>query len=168
MGENQNRKRHGALRILTALVLAGILAYGGIVAMICVEEGKVPKTLAVHADYDAIIVLGAQVKPDRTLSVQLTWRMDAAAEAYKKKNVPIVVCGARGPDEPCTEAEAMKEYLLEKGIPEDVILTDPRSFNTNENLENAQELLKGFQNINRVLIVTTCSKIPGHCAGSWI
>ena len=114
MGENQNRKRHGALRILTALVLAGILAYGGIVAMICVEEGKVPKTLAVHADYDAIIVLGAQVKPDRTLSVQLTWRMDAAAEAYKKKNVPIVVCGARGPDEPCTEAEAMKEYLLEK------------------------------------------------------
>ena len=164
MGENQNRKRHGALRILTALVLAGILAYGGIVAMICVEEGKVPKTLAVHADYDAIIVLGAQVKPDRTLSVQLTWRMDAAAEAYKKKNVPIVVCGARGPDEPCTEAEAMKEYLLEKGIPEDVILTDPRSFNTNENLENAQELLKGFQNINRVLIVTSDYHVPRSLA----
>ena len=160
MRENQNRKRYGALRILTALVLAGILAYGGIVAMTCVEEGKVPKTLAVHVDYDAIIVLGAQVKPDRTLSVQLTWRMDAAAEAYKKKNVPIVVCGARGPDEPCTEAEAMKEYLLEKGIPEDIILTDPRSFNTNENLENAQELLKGFQNINRVLIVTSDYHVP--------
>ncbi len=164
MGENQNKKRHGTLRMLTALVLAGILAYGGIVAMICVEEGKVPKTLAANANYDAIIVLGAQVKPDRTLSVQLTWRMDAAAEAYEKKNVPIVVCGAQGPDEPCTEAEAMRDYLLKKGIPEDDILTDPRSFNTNENLENAQELLKGYQDIKRVLIVTSDYHVPRSMA----
>ena len=164
MGENQNKKRHGTLRILTALVLAGILAYGGIVAMICVEEGKVPKTLAANANYDAIIVLGAQVKPDRTLSVQLTWRMDAAVEAYEKKNVPIVVCGAQGPDEPCTEAEAMRDYLLKKGIPKDDILTDPRSFNTNENLENAQELLKGYQVIKRVLIVTSDYHVPRSMA----
>lgn len=164
MGENQNKKRHGTLRVLTALVLAGILAYGGIVAMICVEEGKVPQTLAANANYDAIIVLGAQVKPDRTLSVQLTWRMDAAAEAYEKKNVPIVVCGAQGPDEPCTEAEAMRDYLLKKGIPEDDILTDPRSFNTNENLENAQELLKGYQDIKRVLIVTSDYHVPRSMA----
>ena len=164
MGENQYKKRHGTLRILTALVLAGILAYGGIVAMICVEEGKVPKTLAANANYDAIIVLGAQVKPDRTLSVQLTWRMDAAAEAYEKKNVPIVVCGAQGPDEPCTEAEAMRDYLLKKGIPKDDILTDPRSFNTNENLENAQELLKGYQDIKRVLIVTSDYHVPRSMA----
>ena len=164
MGENQYKKRHGTLRILTALVLAGILTYGGIVAMICVEEGKVPKTLAANANYDAIIVLGAQVKPDRTLSVQLTWRMDAAVEAYEKKNVPIVVCGAQGPDEPCTEAEAMRDYLLKKGIPKDDILTDPRSFNTNENLENAQELLKGYQDIKRVLIVTSDYHVPRSMA----
>ena len=164
MGENQYKKRHGTLRILTALVLAGILTYGGIVAMICVEEGKVPKTLTANANYDAIIVLGAQVKPDRTLSVQLTWRMDAAVEAYEKKNVPIVVCGAQGPDEPCTEAEAMRDYLLKKGIPKDDILTDPRSFNTNENLENAQELLKGYQDIKRVLIVTSDYHVPRSMA----
>ena len=132
--------------------------------MICVEEGKVPKTLTANANYDAIIVLGAQVKPDRTLSVQLTWRMDAAVEAYEKKNVPIVVCGAQGPDEPCTEAEAMRDYLLKKGIPKDDILTDPRSFNTNENLENAQELLKGYQDIKRVLIVTSDYHVPRSMA----
>ena len=164
MRKNQNRKRHGALRILTALVLAGILAYGGIVAMICVEEGKVPKALTDQTEYDAIIVLGAQVKPDRTLSVQLTWRMDAAAEAYEKKNVPIVVCGAQGTDEPCTEAEAMKEYLLGKGIPENIILTDPKSFNTNENLENARELLKGYPDVKSVLIVTSDYHVPRSLA----
>jgi Uncharacterized conserved protein len=129
-----------------------------------VEEGKVPKTLASGSNYDAIIVLGAQVKPDRTLSVQLSWRMDAAIEAYQKKNVPIVVCGAQGPDEPCTEAEAMREYLLKEGIPENSILSDPESFNTNENLENAKELLKEFPDIRRVLIVTSDYHVPRSLA----
>lgn len=160
MGRNQAGKRHGVLRVMTALVLAGILAYGGIVAMICVKEGKVAKTLAPYPNYDAIIVLGAQVKPDRTLSVQLTWRMDAAAEAYEKKTVPIVVCGAQGPDEPCTEAEAMKEYLLGKGVPGEMILTDPESFNTSENLENARHLLEAYPDVKRVLIVTSDYHVP--------
>ena len=44
MGRNQAGKRHGVLRVMTALVLAGILAYGGIVAMICMKEGKVAMT----------------------------------------------------------------------------------------------------------------------------
>ena len=131
--------------------------------MICVKEGKVAKTLAPYPNYDAIIVLGAQVKPDRTLSVQLTWRMDAAAEAYVKKPVPIVVCGAQGPDEPCTEAEAMKEYLLGKGVPGELILTDPESFNTSENLENARHLLEAYPDVKRVLIVTSDYHVPLGC-----
>ena len=161
---NQDKKRHGWLRVFIALILAGIAAYGGIVGMICIEEAKVPMTLAPYPNYDAIIVLGAQVKADRTLSVQLTWRMDAAIEAYGKKNVPVVVCGAQGPDEPCPEAEAMREYLIGKGIPEELILMDPDSFNTNENLENAQRLLDGFPGVKRVLIVTSDYHVPRSLA----
>ena len=161
---NQEKKRRGWLRVITALILAGIAAYGGIVGMICIEEGKVLMTLAPYPNYDAIIVLGAQVKPDRTLSVQLTWRMDAAAEAFENKNVPIVVCGAQGDDEPCPEAEAMREYLIGKGIPEEMILTDPDSFNTNENLENAQRLLEEFPGVKRVLIVTSDYHVPRSLA----
>ena len=161
---NQDKKRHGWLRIFIALILAGIAAYGGIVGMICIEEAKVPMTLAPYPNYDAIIVLGAQVKADRTLSVQLTWRMDAAIEAYEKKNVPVVVCGAQGPDEPCPEAEAMREYLIGKGIPEELILADPDSFNTNENLENAKRLLDGFPGVKRVLIVTSDYHVPRSLA----
>ena len=161
---NQDKKRHGWLRIFIALILAGIAAYGGIVGMICIEEAKVPMTLAPYPNYDAIIVLGAQVKADGTLSVQLTWRMDAAIEAYEKKNVPVVVCGAQGPDEPCPEAEAMREYLIGKGIPEELILADPDSFNTNENLENAKRLLDGFPGVKRVLIVTSDYHVPRSLA----
>ena len=161
---NQKKKRRGWLRVITALILAGIAAYGGIVGMICIEEAKVPMTLAPYPNYDAIIVLGAQVKADGTLSVQLTWRVDAAIEAYGKKNVPVVVCGAQGSDEPCPEAEAMREYLIGKGIPEELILADPDSFNTNENLENAQRLLDGFPGVKRVLIVTSDYHVPRSLA----
>ena len=161
---NQDKKRHGWLRIFIALILAGIAAYGGIVGMICIEEAKVPMTLAPYPNYDAIIVLGAQVKADGTLSVQLTWRMDAAIEAYGKKNVPVVVCGAQGSDEPCPEAEAMREYLIGKGIPEELILADPDSFNTNENLENAKRLLDEFPGVKRVLIVTSDYHVPRSLA----
>ena len=164
MGKNQNKKHHGVLRVLTALVVAGILAYGGIVAMICVEEGKVPKTLASDSDYDAIIVLGAQVRPDGSPSVQLGWRLDAALEAFQQKPVPIVVCGAKGKDEPMTEAAAMAQYLAAKGIPESIILKDPDSFNTNQNLRNAAALLRSLPDLRRVLIVTSDYHVPRSLA----
>ena len=44
-------------------------------------------------EYDAIIVLGAQVKPDGVPSLQLQWRIDAAAKAWKERSSMIVVCG---------------------------------------------------------------------------
>lgn len=120
--------------------------------------------MPVNGEYDAIIVLGAQVKPDGTPSVQLGWRLDAACEAYRNKPVPIVVCGARGKDEPMTEAEAMKAYLTANNIPEEDILIDPASFNTRQNLTNAAELLKQKDGIRQVLVVTSDYHVPRSLA----
>ena len=143
------------VRLLLWLLLAGILFYGGVVGFICIREGSVARTVDSAADYDAIIVLGAQVLPDGTPNVQLSWRLDAALEAYQKNNVPIVVCGAQGRDEPVTEAEAMKRYLEDCGVPGDRILTDGKSFNTRQNLRNARELLKDRPEVRKVLVVTS-------------
>ena len=116
-------------------------------------------------DYDAVVVLGAQVRPDGTPSVQLGWRLDSAAEVYERKHVPVVVCGAQGKDEPETEASAMKRYLISKGVPEDMILTDPSSFNTQQNLEHAKELLDKYpQEIRKIVIVTSDYHVPRSMA----
>ena len=154
------------VRAVLLLLIVGILTYGCIVGYVCVEEGKVTKELTGITDYDAIIVLGAQVKPDGTPNVQLAWRLDKAIEAYGRKAVPIVVCGAQGKDEPLPEADAMKQYLTERGIPADMILEDPDSFNTNENLENAREQLKTLEDasIRRILIVTSDYHVPRSLA----
>lgn len=150
----------GIAKSLFILVAAVIFAYLSIIGFVCIREGSVPKTLPENKDYDAIIVLGAQVRPDGTPSVQLGWRLDAAAEAYRQNPVPIVVCGAQGKDEPMTEAEAMTEYLAANGVAEGDILKDPASVNTNQNLANAAQLLKSLPQVKKVLIVTSDYHVP--------
>ena len=147
-------------RIIILLVTLAVVVYTGIIGYVCINERSVQTTVQEKDSYDAIIVLGAQVKKDGTPNVQLSWRLDAAYEAYSRKAVPVVVCGAQGRDEPVPEAEAMKKYLMEKGIPETDILMDPESFNTNQNLKNAAALLKDIQAVRKVLIVTSDYHVP--------
>ena len=151
-------------RILGIFAALALIIYAGIIGYVCIREGSVGKKVPDADQYDAIIVLGAQIKPDGTPSVQLGWRLEAAAEAYRKKPVPVVVCGARGKDEPMTEAEGMKKYLTGKGIPEKDILEDPASFNTRQNLKNAAALLADMSNVQRVLIVTSDYHVPRSLA----
>ena len=160
---NEKRKRP-VLRAAVCLAALAVLAYMGIVAYICISEGRVSKTVPPSEDYEVIIVLGAQVTPDGQPSVQLGWRLDAALDAYAQKAVPVVVCGARGKDEPMTEAEAMKQYLTDRGIPEEDILMDPDSFNTHQNLKNAAALLEGRPDLRKALIVTSDYHVPRSLA----
>ena len=149
-----------AIRILLVLIAAGAIIYIGTVIYVCIQERTVLSDVPSREEYDAIIVLGAQIKPDGSPSVQLEWRLDAAIQAYEKKNVPMVVCGAQGNNEPAAEAEVMEEYLSARGIPEDMILTDPESFNTRQNLKNASDLLAGLPGITKVMIVTSDYHLP--------
>ena len=156
-------KKHLFLKGLSFLILAGIIVYLGIIGYVIIREKSVSHELK-GDHYDAIIVLGAQVRPDGSPSVQLGWRLDAAIEAWKEKQVPIVVCGAQGSDEPMPEAEAMRKYMIEKGIPAEDIMIDPDSFNTNQNLTNAQKLLSSHTSIGSILVVTSDYHVPRSLA----
>ena len=160
----KGKRKHPLRTLFAGLILLGVILYAGVIGYICIREGSVQKTVPAAENYDAIIVLGAQVKPDGVPSVQLSWRLDAAYEAWQRKPVPIVVCGAQGKDEPEPEALTMAAYLVAKGVPEDGILKDPDSFNTNQNLRNAAALLSKVPDIQRVLIVTSDYHLPRSMA----
>ena len=153
-------KKHTIRKLIIGLIVLLVVLYAGVVAMVCIREGSVLKTVPTADEYDAIVVLGAQVKPDGSPSIQLSWRLDAAWEAWEQKHVPVVVCGAQGKDEPMPEAEAMSLYLENKGVPAADILKDPDSFNTNQNLQNAAKLLQDLPGIQRVMIVTSDYHVP--------
>ena len=153
------KKSHGGgyrlLMGLLILALAGVIAYLGVVGMVCWKETHVPQT----EGYDAIVVLGAQVKPDGTPSVQLQWRLDAAYGAWQERQCLIVTCGAQGSNEPDAEGRVMKAYLTGLGVPENQVLVDDTSFNTRQNLENAAVLLRD-SGAKTVLIVTSDYHLP--------
>ena len=152
-------KPHGGIRrvlsVLLILALLGLVFYLSVVAMVAWKEDHLPPL----EDYDAIIVLGAQVKPDGELSLQLQWRLDAAVKAWQEAPCWVVVCGAKGVNEPVHEAYAMRDYLVAQGVDAGMILCDPASYNTRQNIDNAIALLAD-KDVKRVAIVTSDYHVP--------
>lgn len=135
-----------ALFTLAFFVLFGFLLW---------QEHSVP---ALAESSSPIIVLGAQVNPDGTPSVQLTWRLEKALAEYQRHPRTIVVCGAQGANEPATEASVMQAWLLERGVPPEDVLADENSFNTRQNIAGAIALLP--EGTKEVTIVTSDYHLP--------
>ncbi len=105
---------------------------------------------------DIVIILGAKVNGSQP-SITLQNRLDAAyTYLLNKPNSLVVVSGGQGIGEDISEAQAMKNYLLERGIQENRIFLEPESKTTRENLCYSQQILKAAgHSSQRVLIVTS-------------
>ena len=99
-------------------------------------------------DRDYIIILGCGIRSDGTLTPLLKGRVDAALEFEKEqfektgKHAVFVPSGGQGPDEVISESQAMKNYLLSQGIPEDLILMEDKSTNTMQNMQFSKEVIE--------------------------
>ena len=85
--------------------------------------------------YDYIIIHGAGLDGPRPTPL-LAGRIDKALELWNKQHQhgKFVVSGGQGADEVVSEAQAMRDYLLEKGVPAEAILMEDKSTTTWENL----------------------------------
>lgn len=108
--------------------------------------GRIPAAAEPSLDY--VIVLGAKVKPDGSLSKTLKLRLDKALE-YMKENpeTMLVLSGAKGDAEPCSEADAMETYLLGQGADPDHLLKEEQSFSTVENLAYSRVMIEKRENL---------------------
>lgn len=146
------KKNLGVIKvILLIMVGAFILIEGAIIVF--------PKRSLEKADL--LIVLGAGVK-GTTPSLTLKHRLDTTVEYIEKTNYmgKIIVSGGQGPGEDITEAEAMKLYLIDKGIEESKIIKEDKSTSTSENLLYSKEVIrdklnKKVDNGLKVTIITT-------------
>lgn len=85
--------------------------------------------------YDYIIIHGAGLDGPRPTPL-LAGRIDKALELWNKQHQhgKFVVSGGQGADEVVSEAQAMRDYLLDKGVSADAILMEDKSTTTWENL----------------------------------
>lgn len=107
---------------------------------------------------DYVIILGAGLWND-TPSLTLTQRLDEGFKLIKllPDTVKIVVSGGQGPGETIPESEAMKKYLVYKGISEDRILEENKSRNTMENMLFSKRLLKDIDKRSNVKVTIVTS-----------
>ena len=104
--------------------------------------------------YDYIIIHGAGLDGPRPTPL-LAGRIDKALELWNKQHQygKFVVSGGQGADEVVSEAQAMRDYLLEKGVPFGVILMEDKSTTTWENLKYSI----GIINNDRTAAASTAS-----------
>jgi uncharacterized SAM-binding protein YcdF (DUF218 family) len=149
-GRRGNRGRR-ALTVLLALVLIGVLAFGGLLGVVL--SGS-------HDDVDGqpqvMIVLGCQVKSWGP-SILLQDRIDtAAAYLLDHPEVVVIASGGQGADEPMSEAQAIRDGLVALGVEEERIYLEDGSRNTSQNLTYSKAILEeqGVQLEENVLVVS--------------
>ncbi len=123
-------------RILYGTLLAAGLLFSVVTTGVIVRAAR----RSVPEDLEYLVVLGAQVKGDEP-SRSLRMRLDKALEtAQANGSATLILSGGQGSGENITEAECMRRYLVERGIPESRLVMEERSTSTRENLEFSDEL----------------------------
>jgi uncharacterized SAM-binding protein YcdF (DUF218 family) len=129
-------------RILRRLVLIFIVAVAAYITIITYKMVQISHHNPVP-NARSMVILGAKLNVDQ-LSLSLKNRMDAAI-TYLRDNptTQVVVSGGQGSDERISEAEAMKNYLIQNQIQATRIQTEALSTSTFENIKFSKKLLQG-------------------------
>jgi vancomycin permeability regulator SanA len=105
------------------------------------------------ASVDIAVVLGNKVELDGQPSSRLRARLDKSVELYEEGYFKyIVVSGGIG-KEGFDEAKVMKEYLVNKGIPSEIIIEDSKGYNSFMTAENTKAIMKDL-NLDSVMVIT--------------
>jgi uncharacterized SAM-binding protein YcdF (DUF218 family) len=130
-------------RFLLAAAFAGLAAAvwcGTLYTLIVRYDGEPGRGSGGRAEVG--IVLGAALWNDRP-SPGLRERLDLALAAYREGRFSyfLVTGGLDRNGATLTEAQGMKRYLLEQGVPDAAIVTENESTSTYENLRNARRIM---------------------------
>lgn len=110
---------------------------------------------------DFIIILGCGLLPDGTPTPLLAGRINKAIEFYREQieaggKAPVfITSGGQGDDEATAESTAMKNYLIEQGIPESQIIEENKSTTTYENMLFSKKIIDSHNPEAEVIFSTT-------------
>ncbi|MBP1555918.1 MAG: YdcF family protein, partial [Oscillospiraceae bacterium] len=118
------------------------------------------------ADY--VILLGTQMRASGP-SVDFRARIESAYE-YLTENPEsmLIATGGKGGNEPVSEAEGARDYLVRKGIEEDRVILEDKSTNTAENLEFSARILRQLGEDLSTVKVVIVSADYHLCRASYI
>lgn len=149
------------------LVNIAVSTYCSVYALFaCLLEGAVIGGISAakhipSMDCDYVIILGCTIRKDGSLTPLLRGRADRAiahAKAQEQatgKKLIFVPSGGHGKNEVMAEGEAIRQYLLSQGIPEEQILVESKSKNTAENMLFSKALIEAQKPDAKIAFSTT-------------
>lgn len=139
-------------KIIVITIILGFLGFSFLLSLILSEYNNTP-----DFNEEVVIVLGCGLKGDEPNSM-LEKRLDKTIEYLNKNpNAMVIVSGGQGSDEPISESEAMRRYLVKNGIDISKIIKEDQSDNTYENIKFTKEVMKE-NNLKPEKIVIISSK----------
>lgn len=134
--------------VIFGVVVAGIM-YGAVNFASIIVVGSRDNGNAA----DAIVVMGA-AQYDGRPSPQLAARLDHAKALWDDKRAPLIaVTGGKMDGDRFTEAEASRRYLVELGVPEDVIVGEDQGRATWDSIMAVTPVLRS-NDVQSVIVVT--------------
>ncbi len=121
----------------------------------------------------AAIIFGNEFSEQGDITPDLRLRLDKAIELYKEDKATLFILSGGNPNVSLAEheVEAMKTYLVEKGLPSHHIVLQAKAGNTIDNIQFAKLLLDSLEcemvfvitskpQLCRALLITEQSGIP--------
>lgn len=130
---------------------AGFLAAN--ILVFCVMFRR-PKVRWEQDRYDCAIVCGCRVEDDGTPSDTLKARVEKAVELWKARKVQYLIMSGAAVHNDFIEAEAMKRYAVELGVPAEYILKEKQAVSTYHNLKYSGEIMQNC-NFRDCVVVTS-------------
>ena len=154
--------------LLLALCIAGGLVVGGVYLYIeTAFNGDIAAADELPSS-DTVLVFGALVYSTDSVSYVLANRLDTAIDIYNAgKAKKIIVSGDHGTVQ-YDEVNAMKNYLMERGIPQKDIFMDHAGFDTYNSIYRAHAIFEAGSTIlvsqethlKRALFISKCLGYP--------
>jgi len=91
-----------------------------------------------HKDF--AIVLGAAIRNNNEPGKYLKCRLDDAITLYKSEKIKKILISGDNGDDAHDEISVMNNYLVKKGVPQDVIFGDYAGFDTYSTMERADKV----------------------------
>jgi uncharacterized SAM-binding protein YcdF (DUF218 family) len=132
---------------ITAILAIGLLGGSLVVAIYMAARSDQER----HAD--AIVVMGAAQFNGRPSAV-LKARLDTTYQVWKDGVAPvIIVTGGKMPGDRFTESEASRDYLVDRGVPEEAILLENEGRTSQASLQRVGTIARDHD-IHSVVIVS--------------
>lgn len=154
------KKRNRVKRIMNFILLLIVIAVISVLAVIARVQGYSKYIYSMDnlpKDCDAIIVLGAGVRPDGTPSDILVDRLQTSVEVFNEGiNDKFILSGDHGRDG-YNEVRAMKDYVMKnEGVNEKDVFMDHAGFSTYDTMYRAKEIF----DVKKAIIVTNEYHLP--------